>query len=164
MNKSYKQIIALIVTLSLGLFCMRYIITNYRCVLVVGSSMFPALRHGDYCMIRLTQDVQRGDIVTVNFGEGHIVKRVVGLPGETVMVSGRNVYIKQGEGQLVPITEIYLPIDQNLGERKEYKVGADEVFILGDNRSHSHDSRAFGPIKINQVEGKMFVQLINLCF
>ena len=143
---------------------MQYIVTNYRGVLVVGSSMFPALKHGDYCMIRLTQDVQRGDIVIVNFSEGHIVKRVVGLPGETVIVSGRNVYIKRDKGHLFPISEIYLPIDQNLGERKEYKVGADEVFILGDNRAHSHDSRAFGPIKISQIEGKMFVQLINLCF
>lgn len=103
---------------------------------------------------------ERGDIVIVKapYEERKLyVKRVIGLPGETVELIDGNFYI---DGQ--KLEERYTNVDYTYNDDKTlanyWKLGDDEYFIVGDNRIHnvSHDSRAFGPVSIENFVGQAF--------
>jgi len=80
-------------------------------------------------------------------GPDKYIKRVIGLPGETVLIKNGVVYIN---GK--PLKEPY--VDSPMSDMPEVKVPEDSVFVMGDNRSVSLDSRAFGPIKISSIIGR----------
>jgi len=108
---------------------------------------------------------KRGDVVVFKAppsepcaeDECEYIKRVIGLPGDSVKVQGQKVYIN---GQL--LSEKYLPLDfvTNPGgyfsEGREIIVPQSQYALFGDNRSHSRDSREFGPIEINLIVGRAF--------
>ena len=113
---------------------------------------------------------QRGDIIICHYPPTYksrkatdtYVKRVIGLPGETITISKNRVYIKSSEsGEYVLLKESYLSPDNLTVSRyadiREYKVPDDCVFVMGDNRSDSCDSRdaAVGPIKLTAVIGRV---------
>ena len=106
-----------------------------------------------------TEEIQRGDIVVFHSEktglEDHLVKRVIGLPGETVKIAGGQVYIN-GE----PLEEPYangktVP----LNERSEFIVPEGHYFMMGDNRGSSMDSRGWADpyISKEEIKGKVFV-------
>lgn len=102
-------------------------------------SMYPTLRPGDHLWTRRlprTADISRGDIVVIDSTElGHrIVKRVIGLPGETVQVSHTGVTIDDQ-----PLHEPYVRVHG--GATGSYHVPPESFLVLGDNRPHSSDSR-----------------------
>lgn len=124
---------------------------------VHGQSMEPNL-HSDQRLIiekvsyRL-HGPQHGDIVVIRLDgfEIPLIKRVVGLPGETVEIRDNHVYI-DGE----PLAEGYLPdmVQRNYGP---VQVPPDHVFVMGDNRNASNDSRAFGAVHLNQIAGRAWL-------
>lgn len=155
---------------------------------VEGTSMQPTLRDDDRLVVGKTgvtladwQNKQfvprRGDIVVLSSGlpdftpaakTERIVKRVIGLPGERVVVANGQVKIYNerhpngfladrslGLNSLHP-TFSQTPITTQLGE--------DEIFVLGDNRDQggSLDSRSFGAVKLHQVEGTLWLRLLPL--
>ena len=89
--------------------------------------------------------------------ECEYIKRIIGLPGETIMVSSGQVFING-----LPLNESYLPaslsIDPGsfLSQGKQYIIPSDYYILMGDNRPHSRDSREFGPIKKEAIVGKAF--------
>ena len=85
-------------------------------------------------------------------GHEDLIKRVIGLPGETVSVSENQVHI---DG--VPISEPYLSDDVVMPDAGPFEVGGDEVFVMGDNRQFSFDSRRFGNIEMDSLVGRAFV-------
>lgn len=85
-------------------------------------------------------------------GEEDLIKRVIGLPGETVTISNNQVHI---DG--VPISEPYLDDAALMPDAGPFRVGEDEVFVMGDNRPFSFDSRRFGPIDQASLVGRAFV-------
>jgi len=109
---------------------------------------------------------QRGDIIVFRYPKDEnifYVKRVIGLPGETITWEGHQVFIN---GEKIPQTSLsdnqYLELNWILQYRSsgyvedgEYKIQADEVFVMGDHRDNSSDSRVWGPVKINLVLGKV---------
>ena len=135
---------------------------------VQGTSMLPTLEQGDYMLLyKLKMKVKglnRFDIVVVKLSDGDIIKRVIGLPGETVKYE-----VKEEEGE----TKGILYVDGKVIEEefldneaktstciRENKLcgegvtlGQDEYFVMGDNRKVSHDSRYIGPIKKDQIKG-----------
>ncbi|UCD57392.1 MAG: signal peptidase I [Candidatus Hydrogenedentota bacterium] len=121
--------------------------------LVPSNSMEPTLKRSDYIIgFRLEPSkLQRGDIVV--FGSGHkgdfYVKRVVGLPGETLAIVNGFVYINGHQ-----LDEPYV---QHRGRENlsQLKVPEDRVFLMGDNRTGSFDSRWFGPVSPNLVEARV---------
>jgi signal peptidase I len=100
---------------------------------------------------------KRGDIVVLNppvHSDSPYVKRVIALPGETIGFRDGLVFV---DGQ--PLTEPYIDGATTFCSNTRWcslTVPADSVYVLGDNREHSSDSRAFGPVKIAAIVGKVF--------
>ncbi|WP_282936816.1 signal peptidase I [Paenibacillus sp. RC67] len=103
----------------------------------------------------------RGDVIVFQAAKDKIyIKRVIALPGERVRIEGDNVYI---DGQ--PLYEPYLQsalqdaakkkVPYNYRNMKEMTVPEHAVFVLGDNRSNSSDSRDIGPVSIERILGKV---------
>lgn len=132
----------------------------------VGVSMEPVLYNGQSILInrfifRLTSP-KRGDIIAFlpngNKNSHYYLKRVVGLPGETVQIIGGYVYIN---GELLLEDESYDKIaDPGIAE-SEMILGSDEFFVLGDNRNNSEDSRSgnIGAVKKDTIAGKAWFHL-----
>ncbi len=85
-------------------------------------------------------------------GHDDLIKRVIGLPGETISIEENRVHI---DG--VPLDEPYLPNGVTMPDLDPIAIGLDEVFVMGDNRQFSFDSRSFGTIPIEDVVGKAFL-------
>jgi len=86
-------------------------------------------------------------------GDEDLIKRVVGLPGETIEVRDNHVLVNGA-----PIEETYLP-EVFMPDEPPITVGPDEVFVMGDNRDASFDSRRFGAIPLDDLVGEAFVTI-----
>lgn len=122
---------------------------------VAQESMEPALYEGQRLLVdKLSHRFhppRRGDIVVFRLagrGREALVKRVIGLPGETLAIRGGQVYV---DGRALP--EPYLKRRAS-GDLAEVKVPAGTVFVLGDNRALSNDSRYFGPVPYGAIVGR----------
>jgi signal peptidase I len=87
-------------------------------------------------------------------GRDDLIKRVIGLPGETVEVKDNHVVV-DGEA----LDEPYLEDDVFMTDEPSVTVGEDEVFVMGDNRNASFDSRRFGPVPLDDLVGEAFVTI-----
>jgi len=131
---------------------------------VKGASMEPTFQSGEYIFTsKITykfRPMQRGDVIIFRSPKNpdiEYVKRIEGLEGDTVLVQNNEVYIN---GKL--LTENYISAKTNLWEGGFLKEGVTAtipegfVFVMGDNRPRSSDSREFGPIDINSIIGQVF--------
>jgi len=133
---------------------------------VKGASMEPNFYNHEYLIINEISyrfdEPERGDAVVFKYPfdpTQYFIKRIVGLPGETIKVSDGKVYISpSGQAEEEILEEDYLlPAMKTLGE-VEVALAEDEYYILGDNRVASLDSRAFGPIKRDHIVGKTLLR------
>jgi len=121
---------------------------------VDGFSMEPTLHTGEFVIVnklayRLGQP-ETGDVIVFHYPrdpEQEYIKRVIGLPGDDVKVQNGQVFVNS-----VPIKEPYIASPPNYQD--EWKVPADSLFVLGDNRNNSSDSHNWGPVPMNYVIGK----------
>lgn len=123
-------------------------------VRVDGLSMNPTLQHGEYVLVsRLsykTGEPQRGDIIVFSLPTDQkqdLIKRVIGLPGETISIQGGKVMVN---GLLLEEPYIAQPPVYS----SEWTVGEDQLFVLGDNRNDSKDSHQWGLLPMENVIGK----------
>ena len=155
-------------------------------VRVDGRSMYPTLKDGEFGFTNvggvLLNGVERGDIVVVTMEEEgqktHWVKRVIGLPGDTVSYVNDVVYIN---GKVLDETKYIDPdyrqslVDKfgyfnkvpnadntNVLDFEEVKLGDNEYYIMGDNRPYSKDSRYVGPVKKSQIFAKKMLVLLPI--
>jgi signal peptidase I len=126
---------------------------------VEGQSMEPNLHTNQRLVVEKLSyrfhGPQRFDVVVLklpNQGEELLIKRVVGLPGETVEIRNGKVYI---DGN--PLAEPFLDVQTRPGRNDRVVVPPLHVFVLGDNRDHSNDSRSFGPIPIENIVGRAWL-------
>ncbi|MCL5428252.1 MAG: signal peptidase I [Chloroflexi bacterium] len=122
---------------------------------VDGSSMEPNFHDGDYVIVNRIAyklgDIQRGDVIVFPFPldpEDDYIKRVIGLPGDRVAIYGGVLYVN-GE----PLIEPYIR-EAPRSDLAELIVPEGYVYVMGDNRNESSDSRSWGPLKIEDVLGK----------
>ena len=122
---------------------------------VQGASMTPNFFSGDYVLVDKVsyhfRYLGRGEVIVFKNPENeseYFIKRVVGLPGEEVGVSGGEVYIN---GEL--LDEEYLPTDRSSSGEEDFILGADEYFVMGDNRLQSRDSRSWGALRQDEIVG-----------
>ena len=145
----------LLLALLAALLVRTFLFGNYR---VVGSSMQPTLANGQFLVVskldyRLHRP-QRGDIVVFqdpNDPGRRLIKRVVGLPGETVEMQNGVVLINQQA-----LEEPYLA-DAGRYSRASGVIPADQYFVLGDNRNNSSDSRSWGMLPREDIVGKAWL-------
>ena len=155
-------------------------------VRVDGESMYPTLKDGEFGFTNvggvLLNGVERGDIVVVTMEEEgqktHWVKRVIGLPGDTVSCVNDVVYIN---GKVLDETKYIDPdyrqslVDKfgyfnkvpnadntNVVDFEEVKLKDDEYYVMGDNRPYSKDSRYVGPVKKSQIFAKKMLVLLPI--
>lgn len=130
-------------------------------VIVKGSSMYPTLQDGDFAFSNILgvkmNKISRFDIVIIHIPEKneYIVKRVIGLPGETVEYKDDKLYI-DGEYVEEPfLDESYTSTySQFTSDIESITLGDDEYYCLGDNRPNSSDSRVYGPFKKDKITSK----------
>lgn len=153
-------------------------------VRVDGRSMYPTLKDGEFGFTNvagvLLNGVKRGDIVVVTMEEKgqktHWVKRVIGMPGDTISCVNDIVFIN---GKVLDETQYIDPdyrqscVDQfgyfnkvpnadnsDVQDFEEVKLGDDEYYVMGDNRPYSKDSRYVGPVKKSQLFAKNMLVLL----
>jgi signal peptidase I len=151
-------IIALVIVIPI-----RYFI--FQPFFVIGQSMEPNFHDGDYLIIdeisyRL-RDPQRGEIVVFKYPQNpsqRYIKRIIGLPGETVEIKEGKVIIFNKEGSQVLDESAYLSPDVFTPGEIRMTLAEDEYFVLGDNRNASSDSRRWGALPRDKIIGRVFLR------
>ncbi len=191
-----REVIEAVVLAAVVFLLLQTTVRNFR---VDGSSMDPTLEHGQYLLVnrlvylnidmdRLSRIVpfwsaeedssrhaihapKRGEIIVFEFPDRNrnnprkdFVKRVVGLPGETIRMHAGEVFVNEEV-----LDEPYL-VERDRSNAPELTLGEGEYYVLGDNRAHSNDSRAWGAVPKENVRGKVWmvywpapeVQILNI--
>jgi len=132
--------------------------------IVSGSSMFPTFLNGEYLIIdELSYNFRapaRGDVIIFKFPldtSKYFIKRIIGLPGETVTVANGKVYIKKDGTERVVLNEPYEPQPTYKNTVTELK--DDQYFVMGDNRQVSFDSRYWGALDVEYIRGRALFRL-----
>ncbi|KKP88999.1 signal peptidase I [Candidatus Nomurabacteria bacterium RIFOXYC2_FULL_36_19] len=135
---------------------------------VSGSSMVPTFENGNYLIVdkisyRL-ENPERDDVIVFRYPNDptkFFIKRIIGLPNETVDISGSTVIIINNENPKGFI--LNEPYVKNISENTtHFELKNDEYFVMGDNRSGSSDSRLWGAVKRNLLIGRAFLQLLPI--
>lgn len=152
-------VIALLVVIPVRLFVIEPFVVS-------GSSMFPTFNNADYLIIdKISYELgnpHRDDVVVFRYPNDQtkfFIKRVIGLPNETVDIKGSVVTITSADKKnTFSLDEPYVKNTSNNDTHFELK--SDEYFVMGDNRSASSDSRYWGAVKRNLFTGKVLLRLL----
>ncbi|MGI5968337.1 MAG: signal peptidase I [Lachnospiraceae bacterium] len=162
-----KIIIEVILYIALILVCIfiipRYVVQRTK---VVGSSMENTLHQDDNLLVeKVTYKFKNPDrfdiIVFYPYGkeedpDDYYVKRIIGLPGETVQIIGADIYIN---GEILEEHYGKDPITDPGVAREKITLGENEFFVLGDNREVSEDSRVFGAVDKKNISGQVVFRI-----
>lgn len=138
--------------------------------LVKGDSMVPNFHNGDYLIVdELSyrfRSPERGEVIVLKFPydpSQRFIKRIVGLPGETIEIKdGKVVVYRISSQEAFVLDELpYLGALQTPGSVK-VQLKEDEYFVLGDNREFSSDSRSWGPLATQYIVGRMLWRVFSL--
>lgn len=132
---------------------------------VDGASMDPTFHTGEYLIVdELTYHFrapERGSVMIFKYPKDpskYFIKRVIGLPGETVTLDHGQVSIVNAEHpEGITLTEPYIEFPKD--DSSSYVLGADEYFVMGDNRAGSADSRLWGPVPKGNIIGRPILRL-----
>jgi len=164
-NSVIEWVVVIVVAVAAALLVKTFLLQQFQ---VSGHSMDTTLHHGDRVLVNKLSyrlhDPNRGDVVVLETLEGSserdLIKRVIALPGEEIDIRNCHVYIDGKE-----LVEPYLDLDVAPCTEQDpssdiqfpYKVPDEEVFVLGDNRPGSMDSRRIGSIEYDHLLGRAFV-------
>jgi len=136
--------------------------------IVIGDSMVPTFHNGEYLIVdEITyklEEPERGDVIVFKFPSDksrHLIKRIIGLPGESVKIAGGKVEVTTVDGEIITLDEKEY-INGSFGGMTTETLGDDEYFVMGDNRQASSDSRSWGPLEENFIVGKALIRLFPL--
>jgi signal peptidase I len=169
-SNAARELIETLIIAALLFFGMRLMMPA---VVVDGVSMVPSLQNAQHLLENrlayrnieiggkkyyLFHAPKRGDIVVINPPVAHdkpFIKRIIGLPGDTILIRDNNVMVN---GVALHETNISdAPHYTYPSDGRPYTLGPDEYFVLGDNRNASEDSHFFGPIHSSAIMGKTWI-------
>lgn len=133
---------------------------------VEGESMYPTFDSGDYLIVDQLSyrfnDPKRGDVVIFRYPNDEkvfYIKRIIGLPGETVHVEKGVTSVTKADGTRIELDESYV-VSEDATYTLERTLGADQFFVMGDNRPKSSDSRTWGALPRHDLMGRAYIQLL----
>ena len=151
MKKKLIESIPYVAIILVVILIRTFLVTPIR---VSGTSMYPTLNNGNIMILNKVAKIDRFDIVVIKSSDSNpvLIKRVIGLPGETVEVKDGKIYINNKK------------INDKYGYGTTYdfdkvKVGKNDYFVLGDNRTVSADSRIYGTFNKNRIKGTTKLRL-----
>jgi signal peptidase I len=150
-SSAFDWVKAIVVALLLAVVIRGFVLEP---TYVQGPSMLNTMKTGDKVIInkliyRFVAPA-RGDVIVFHSSEERdLIKRVIGLPGETIQVKNNHVYIN---GKM--LAEPYLTFSKQTSTVPLIKIPDNQLFVMGDNRENSMDSRELGTIPINQIIGR----------
>lgn len=152
----WEVVQTLIIAGLLIVFFRTFIFQNY---VVEGQSMLSTLLPGERLIVSrlhyLVSDPERGDVIVLQYPlqpDRDFVKRIIGLPGETIAILNGQVLIN---GQPLP-PEDYVEFPSNTN-MEPTQLSSKEYFVMGDNRAGSSDSRSWGPLEAHHIIGKAWL-------
>lgn len=144
----------LFIVLLFGIFVFMSI---FGSSVVSGTSMLPTLEDGDFLLLLNTDRVKNGDIIAIWDSQlnKYLCKRVIGQAGDTVRIEDGKLYVNN---ELK--TETYLnETEWGRGLNQVIDIKDGQIFVMGDNRNHSLDSRELGVLNTSEIYGKMLVNI-----
>lgn len=150
----------LISILGILVFILAFFLNNIFIAIVDGSSMENTIHDKDILLVNKKaysiSSPQRYDIINVYAPckyDNFLVKRIIGVPGDIIKIDNSCLYINDEK-----IKEDYIKETMNIPYYLELKIPKEKYFIMGDNRNISLDSRYFGLISLNDIQGKVILK------
>ena len=135
---------------------------------VSGNSMYPTFHNGEYLIVneitKYIGEYHRGDVVIIRYPNApskYFIKRIIGLPGETVTVANGIVTIS-GPTHATPLVLNETYVKNAKFDSSSRALADDEYFVMGDNRAQSSDSRVWGPVPSRLMDGKALLRLFPI--
>ncbi|MBP6857766.1 MAG: signal peptidase I [Candidatus Pacebacteria bacterium] len=160
-----ENVLYIVTAVALAMLVQQFIIRPF---VVNGSSMSPTLETGNYLLIdEVTykfSEPERGDVVVFKAPpepDKYFIKRIIGLPGDTVSINGQIVTITNAENpEGFTLSESF--ITHKSLDNMVVKVLEDQYFVMGDNRAGSFDSRSWGTLPKANLRGRALLRLLPL--
>jgi signal peptidase I len=150
----------ILITVGLAVVVFLLLQVTIQSSIVVGSSMEPSLQNGERLIVNKAiyhfEEPQRGDVIIFHSPADYqtdYIKRVIGLPGDTIRITGGVVYVNG-----TPLTENYIEAPPNYSYGP-FVVPPDNYFVLGDNRTNSNDSHTGWTVPAQSIIGKAWLSI-----
>jgi signal peptidase I len=164
--RALKEIATLVVLVVLIVLPVRIFIAQP--FVVDGRSMFPTFHDHDYLIVdeisyRFSEPA-RGDVIVFRYPNDpsvFYIKRVIGLPGETVHIERGAVTVTRADGSTIALTEPYV-VREDATYTLDAALGSEQYFVMGDNRPESSDSRVWGSLPKENIMGRAFVRIFPI--
>lgn len=131
--------------------------------IVSGASMDPTFRDHEYLIVDelsyYLRTPERGEVIIFHYPKDpkkFFIKRIIGLPGETISIESGQITVKRGETE-IKVPEPYL--EKPFLADAEMVLGPDDYFVMGDNRAVSYDSRSWGALPEELIVGRALIRL-----
>jgi signal peptidase I len=164
LESAFKEILTFVVLAIIIVVPIRLFIAQP--FVVEGESMHPTFESADYLIVDELSyhigDPHRGDVVIFRYpGDPSVfyIKRIIGLPGETVHINHGQTIITKTDGSTVTLQESYV-VAEDATYTQDTVLGPDQYFVMGDNRPRSSDSRIWGPLPRKNIVGRAYLRLL----